>query len=72
MFPYFFLHLNPCGFPLLGMADVLMFQLDRVNDLFEVRVCSLDVDNISHFEFPFCELNNAYAEMGIVVSDPAD
>lgn len=38
----------------------------------EVRVGPFDVDNISDLEFPFCEFDDTYAEMRIVMSDAAD
>lgn len=47
VFSYFFRYLKAYRFPLFGMADALVFQLDRVNGLVEVRVCPFDMDNIT-------------------------
>ena len=67
MLSYFFLDLDPYTFAFLRVANVLVFDLDRIECLGEVGVFSLNVDNVSNVEIATCEFDDAHTKMGIVV-----
>ena len=67
MLSYFFLDLDPYTFAFLRVANVFVFDLDRIDRLGEVGMFSLNVDNVSNVELATCEFDDAHTKMGIVV-----
>ena len=67
MLSYFFLDLDAYAFTFLRVANVLVFDLDRIDRLGEVGMVSLNVDNVSNVELATCEFDDAHTKMGIVV-----
>lgn len=55
MFSNFFFYLNSRRLPLISVADILMFDVHGIYGLCKVRAAALDVDNVSQFEFRFCQ-----------------
>jgi len=67
MLSYFFHDLDAYTFSFLRVANVFVFDLDRIDRLGEVGVVSLDVNNVSNVELATCEFDDAHTKMGIVV-----
>jgi hypothetical protein len=67
MLSYFFLDLDAYTFSFLRVANVLVFDLDRIDRLGEVGVFSLNVNNVSNVELATCKFDDAHTKMGIVV-----
>src|SRR5262245_59182190 len=67
MLSYFFLDLDAYTFSFLRVANVFVFDLDRIDRLGEVGVFSLNVNNVSNVELANCEFDDAHTKMGIVV-----
>ena len=67
MLSYFFHDLDAYTFSFLRVANVFVFDLDRIDRLGEVGVVSLDVNTVSNVELATCEFDDAHTKMGIVV-----
>src|SRR5262245_48808859 len=67
MLSHFFLDRDAYTFSFLRVANVLVFDLDRIDRLGEVGVFSLNANNVSNVELATCEFDDAHTKMGIVV-----
>ena len=64
MLSYFFLDLDAYTFTFLRVANVFVFDLERIDRLGEVGVFSLNVNNVSNVELATCKFDDAHTKMG--------